>query len=127
MSAIPGGGGMFSVQFTTARYAAVAALAHEALAHAMEEVMLVALGEANQTCPIETGALIASGHTEMDAATLDGAISYDTPYAIVQHEDDSLAHDPGRRAHWLSLTLEENAEEYRRMLAERAAAIMETL
>ena len=34
-------------------------------------------------------------------------VSYDTPYALKQHEDTRLRHAPGRRAKWLERTLDE--------------------
>lgn len=55
----------------------------------------------NDFAPIEEGTLIRSGETSIDDAELKAAVSYDTPYAVVQHEDMSLSHDPGRTAKFL--------------------------
>lgn len=57
------------------------------------------LGVANQQVPHETGDLMRSGgvSTDNDSA----AIFYDTPYAVVQHEDMGLRHDEGRNAKYL--------------------------
>lgn len=68
------------------------------------------LTEANKTVPIEEGTLARSGETSLDAGRLEAAVSYDTPYARVQHEDTALSHDPGRRAKWLQLTLQEQSK-----------------
>lgn len=46
--------------------------------------------------PIEEGILRASGRASVDSAALEAAISYDTPYAVRQHEDMSLRHKDGQ-------------------------------
>lgn len=51
--------------------------------------------------PIEEGTLTRSGTVSVDRANGVIQISYDTPYAIVQHEDQSLRHDDGRKAKYL--------------------------
>lgn len=53
----------------------------------------------NTHVPIEEGTLERSGVASADG--LRGAVSYDTPYAVVQHEDLTLAHDAGRSAKFL--------------------------
>lgn len=66
------------------------------------------LQEANRTVPIEEGHLAGSG-----AATVaypEAAVSYDTPYAVIQHEAMEFRHDEGRRAKWLQLTMQEQAQ-----------------
>lgn len=66
------------------------------------------LGEAaNRTVPHEEGTLQRSGKASQEGYR--AAFSYDTPYAVRQHEDTRLRHDPGRRAKWLALTLSERA------------------
>jgi hypothetical protein len=51
--------------------------------------------------PIEEGTLIRSAQVSRDDRAGLVAISYDTPYAVVQHEDTQLRHDDGRRAKFL--------------------------
>lgn len=51
--------------------------------------------------PIEEGTLIRSAQVSRDDRAGKVAISYDTPYAVVQHEDTQLRHDDGRRAKFL--------------------------
>jgi hypothetical protein len=84
---------------------------HAAVARAIETVAEDCLTEANRTVPIETGTLMRSGHVTR-VGELEAAVGYDTPYAVVQHEDSSLHHDPGRRDHWLERTVEENRALY---------------
>lgn len=61
---------------------------------------------ADQTAPIEEGALIRS-RVVTDPEDGEVAVVYNTPYAARQHEDLTYAHDPGRRAKWLELTMAE--------------------
>lgn len=67
-----------------------------------------ALEAANRTAPIEEGVLIGSGSVAVDAGQMCAFVGYDTVYAVRQHEDQTLRHDPGRRAKWLELTLLED-------------------
>lgn len=63
------------------------------------------LEQANRTVPHDEGTLMRSGLVTMSAVQMLAAISYDTPYAVRQHEDLSLRHAKGRRAKWLELTV----------------------
>lgn len=65
------------------------------------------LTEANRTVPLETGDLMRSGAPDVDEQALEATVSYDVPYAVRQHEETTYRHDPGRRAKWLELTLDE--------------------
>lgn len=86
----------------TARTARAAA---RGLGHAAEHL----LGVSRQLVPLEEGTLersgvasvSSSGAASADAATLQAAVSYDTPYAVIQHEDMTFRHDPGRQAKYL--------------------------
>lgn len=60
------------------------------------------LTEANQHVPHDDGTLEHSG--EASASGTRGAVSYDTPYAVKQHEDMSLHHDGKGEAKWLENT-----------------------
>lgn len=57
------------------------------------------LGEAKTHTPIEESTLERSGKATQEG--LRGAVSFNTPYAVVQHEDMTLQHDPGRSAKYL--------------------------
>ncbi len=57
--------------------------------------------ESSREAPIEEGTLVRSAHVSVDQPNGVVQISYDTPYAIVQHEDQSLRHDDGRKAKYL--------------------------
>lgn len=66
------------------------------------------LGVSNKQAPIEIGELIRTGKVSQDEAQT--AISYDTDYAVVQHEDISMKHDAGRNAKFLELALNSERE-----------------
>lgn len=57
------------------------------------------LGVSRKHVPHEEGTLERSGKASQDG--LRGAVSYDTPYAVAQHEDLTFAHDAGRTAKYL--------------------------
>ncbi len=64
-----------------------------------------ALEESNRVVPIEEATLKNSGNVSSDRATGTAQVSYDTPYAVVQHEDPSLRHNEGRKAKFLEDTM----------------------
>lgn len=85
----------------------VVARVRAALALAGSDLAEHLLEESNRTAPIEEEILIGSGVADFDPASLRGAVSYDTAYAVRQHEDMTYSHDPGRRAKWLEATFKE--------------------
>lgn len=93
----------------------VRASAVEGLRDAAEHL----LEYANRTVPIEEATLMRSGQSDVDPETLEASVSYDTPYAVVQHERLDFKHDPGRRAKWLELSLNEREEPIQRYIARK--------
>jgi hypothetical protein len=77
--------------------AQVRAAAVDGLTKAAEHLLQVSRGQV----PLETGTLERSGVATVDEANLQAAVSYDTPYAVRQHEDLTLDHDRGRKAKYL--------------------------
>lgn len=75
------------------------------------------LEEANRTVPHEEGTLGRSGAVDADDSS--ATVSYDTKYARRQHEEIGWAHNEGRRAKWLELTLREQRAKIIRYLADR--------
>lgn len=61
------------------------------------------LTEANKHVPHDEGTLERSGEATVDGKR--GAVSYDTPYAVRQHEDTQLNHDGKGKAKWLETTM----------------------
>ena len=66
------------------------------------------LGEARKKVPHEEGTLENSGFTAVDQDDLKAVVGFDTPYAVIQHEDMTLRHNEGREAKYLENAL--NAE-----------------
>lgn len=58
----------------------------------------------NEHVPLLEGTLERSGRVsepELEGDDVIGAVSYDTPYAVVQHEDLTFQHPEGRTAKYL--------------------------
>lgn len=98
--------------FTQQVSARVSGARHRALAIGGEFI----LENANRTVPIEEGTLMRSG--KVTVGDDEAAVSYDTPYAVRQHEDTRLRHDPGRRAKWLERTLAEQQQQTMNLMAQ---------
>lgn len=78
------------------------------------------LGVSNAQAPIEDGDLIRSGAVSQDSATKRTAISYDTDYAVVQHEDMTMQHDAGRNAKFLERSIASEGDKVLAIVATRA-------
>jgi hypothetical protein len=79
--------------------AAYDAGAVQGLTLASEHLLQVSRGRV----PLEEGTLERSGVASVDEATKRAAVSYDTSYAVRQHEDLALRHDGGRTAKYLEI------------------------
>ena len=86
----------------------IAATARKGAARGLSLAAEHVLGEARKRVPIEEATLERSGATSLDPDSLKAAVTFDTPYAVVQHEDMSLKHDAGREAKYLENAM--NAE-----------------
>lgn len=75
----------------------VRAAAAEGLMEAARHVLTVS----NAHAPHEGGDLETSGKASADPSTLTAAVSYDTEYAVRQHEQMDLHHDAGRSSKYL--------------------------
>lgn len=78
------------------------------------------LGVSNAQAPIEDGDLIRSGAVSQDGATKRTAISYDTDYAVRQHEDMALRHDSGRNAKFLEKAMNSERDKVLQIIAVQA-------
>lgn len=76
------------------------------------------LSESRMVVPIEEATLSRSGATSVDAEALKAAVSYDTPYAMRQHEDLTLRHDVGRTAKYLERPLESTRREQQKIIGD---------
>lgn len=59
------------------------------------------LQESRAVVPLDEATLERSGVASVDEQALEGGVSYDTPYAVVQHENLEYRHAPGRTAKYL--------------------------
>ncbi len=60
------------------------------------------LGVARKITPIEEGTLERSGRATVNSDGTRGAVSFDTVYAVRQHQELGWRHDPGRQAQYLA-------------------------
>jgi hypothetical protein len=90
-----------------------------AAAKAVREVAEDALTESNDRIPVEEGDLRRSGEVTAFPEELAAAITYDTPYAVRQHEDPTLNHPRQGEHHFLENAIEENADRYADHIAAR--------
>jgi len=107
-------------QRTTFRWDGAAALAaiREGAATGLELGMEHLLGESNRLVPLDEGTLERSGRAQVDRAELVGAVSYDTVYAIRQHEEMTWRHLPGRQAKYLEQPAHSEAPTIQAIIAE---------
>ncbi len=86
----------------------------QAMLAAVEKAAEDLLRDANQTIPVDTGAMRSSGETDSEETPtgVKAVVSYDTVYAVRQHEDLSLNHKSGQRGMWLKYTADENKWRY---------------
>lgn len=79
------------------------------------------LSESTKRVPIEEGTLSRSGIATAEARPGEavGAVSYDTPYAVRQHEEMDYRHDEGRTAKYLEGPLVEEASTVAAIAAEQ--------
>lgn len=82
--------------------------ASRGIALAMEHL----LGKSLEVVPREDGDLANSARAQVDGLT--GAVSFDTPYAVRQHEELTWQHDNGQTAKYLERPA---TQEHQAMLA----------
>lgn len=100
--------------------AQMAAEVEKALVQGLRQGLLHVLGTSNHRVPHLSGDLERSGAISVDRSRLIGAISYDTPYAVIQHESLDFKHSmPGRTAKFLELAIREEAEAVKLMIAKQ--------
>jgi len=84
-----------------------------------EDDLLMRIGEhigqvSDSRCPIEYGDLIRSRRVTVDQGTV--AVSYNTPYAVRQHEELDYQHDAGRQAKYLESAVADETGTVQRMV-----------
>lgn len=86
-------------------------LAGDGLQRALEHT----LGVSKRLVPLREGTLERSGRVNRDG--LKGTISYDTVYAVRQHEELDWKHLPGRQAKYLEQPMNTEREVMLRLMA----------
>lgn len=78
----------------------------------MELGMEHALAESKKVVPLDEATLERSGKADAETSgtTIKGSVSYDTPYAVRQHEELDYRHLPGRTAKYLERPFNEARE-----------------
>jgi hypothetical protein len=76
------------------------------------------LEQATRLVPLQEGTLERSGVASVDEASMTAAVSYDTPYAVRQHEEMDYQHQRGRQAKYLETPLNASKDEILRLVAE---------
>lgn len=84
---------------------------HDGVGLALEHILQVS----NTRVPLEEGPLMESGRVEH--AGNRGLVTYDSVYAVYQHEGLDFRHSGGRMAKYLEYTLGTEAAIVRRMVA----------
>lgn len=87
----------------------------DAAAKAVELACEHVLQVSDANVPHQEGVLERSGQYDVDRNRLVGAVFYDTPYAVRQHEDMTLRHDNGRSAKYLENALTGEASTVRKI------------
>ena len=96
--------------------AILAGATHEGLNLAAEHL----LQASTQLAPHEEGDLARSGEVSSDPTTNTVAVSFDRPYAVVQHEDLTLRHDDGKQAKYLEEPMNSEQETMLQLIASQA-------
>ena len=72
---------------------------------------------ANTRVPLEEGTLTRSGRATVDYSALRAAVSYDTVYAVPQHENLHWRHSDGRQAKYLESAINDSTVQVRDIIA----------
>lgn len=75
------------------------------------------LQQSQEVVPLDESPLMQSGTASVDEASLTAAVSYDTPYAVRQHEALDFRHAPGRTAKYLEGPLNASRAEVAAIIA----------
>lgn len=82
------------------------------------------LGAANEKVPLEEATLQRSGTVSTDPDNFAAAVSYDTPYAVRQHEDMHARHDSGRTAKYLENAFNSERETTLKIIADTIKGVL---
>lgn len=106
----------FNVAQVVARLRLLEARQRASAKKGLDEATEHVLGVARDRVPIEEGTLERSGAAYVDAGELKGYVYFDTPYAVVQHEDLTFVHDEGRQAKYLESAFNSERDTIRQLI-----------
>jgi hypothetical protein len=75
------------------------------------------LGKSQAVVPLDESPLMQSGTASVEESSLTAMVSYDTEYAVAQHERLDYRHAPGRTAKYLEGPLNASREEVLALIA----------
>lgn len=97
------------------------------LEDALEKALLLGaehvLEESNRMVPHETGDLERAGEAKAEGRK--SRVSYESIYAVPQHENLEYRHDPGRRAKYLEVAGQNAAGELEAIVGEAVRRLLE--
>lgn len=99
--------------------AQAAAVVKAAAVKAVVEVAEDVLTESNDRIPVDEGDLRRSGEVTAFPEHVAATITYDTPYAVKQHEDPTINHPRQGEHHFLEKAVQDNADRYVAYIADR--------
>ncbi|GAA2178551.1 hypothetical protein GCM10009785_01570 [Brooklawnia cerclae] len=108
----------FDIGEVTAKLRAFSATERDRAAKALQLGAEHILAVSDRHVPHEEGILQDSGTTSRDEQRLEAAISYDTPYAVVQHENLSFHHDKGKTAKFLENAMNSERDNVGKIVAQ---------
>jgi hypothetical protein len=74
----------------------------------------------SRRAPHQEGTLERSAEPSSDGERMVAAVSFDTPYAVRQHEDMALRHDEGRTSKYLEIPMSEERDTMLALIADAA-------
>lgn len=96
-----------------------------AVVQAMEDNVLDLERRSKEQAPLDTGDLRGSGTSEVTEVYggVKGTVGFNTPYALIQHEDMTFVHPQGGKAKYLTDPLNQNATKYRKHILEKTRRV----
>ncbi|HEU5475712.1 MAG TPA: HK97 gp10 family phage protein [Actinophytocola sp.] len=98
----------------------------DAAGDGVEEACEDLLSDSRDEVPYDQGDLSRSGKVTVQRTGdgAEGSVSYDTPYAVIQHERGDFAHDTGK-SRYLGDPLRASAQKYLEHIADAARKALE--
>lgn len=94
---------------------------------AIEMVVNDLTRRAKQLAPLDTGDLRGAGENQVNERSNEiiGTVSFNKPYALVQHENMAFIHPRGGQAKYLEQPLNENRDRYKQFIESKIREVTE--